>query len=91
MKSDLKTHRNDHYIETTCHVQDLGRYLEGQGHSMTMQQNHVRSITLLLEVIFDNYFTEMITIEMTCRAQHLGPFLKGQGHSMTLQHNVSGS
>jgi len=36
-------------------------YLEGQGHSMTLQQNRVRPITLLFEVGFRNYFTEMIT------------------------------
>jgi len=43
-------HRNDHYIGTTCHVQDLGHYLEGQGHSMTLQQNGVRPITWFFEV-----------------------------------------
>jgi len=46
----------------TCRAQHLGRYLEGQGHSMTLQQNRVRPITLLFEVGFYNYFTEMITI-----------------------------
>ena len=50
-------HRNDHNIETTCRVQHLGCYLEGQGHSMTFQQNRVRPITLLFEVRFYNYFT----------------------------------
>jgi len=55
-------HRNYHHIETTCRAQHLGRYLEGQGHSMTLQQNRVRPITLLFEVRFQNYFTEMITI-----------------------------
>jgi len=45
-----------------CREQHLGRYLEGQGHSMTLQQNHVRPITLLFEVGFYNYFTEIITI-----------------------------
>jgi len=55
-------HRNDHQIEMTCRAQHLGRYLEGQGHSMTLQQNCVRPITLLFEVGFWNYFTEMITI-----------------------------
>jgi hypothetical protein len=43
-------------------MQHLGRYLEGQGHSMTLQQNHVWSITSLFQVRFYNYFTEMITI-----------------------------
>ena len=55
-------HRNDHHIETTCHAQHLGRYLEGQGHSMTLQQNSFRPITLWFEVEFYNYFTGMITI-----------------------------
>jgi len=55
-------YRNDYYIETTCRMQHLGRYLEGQGHSMTLQQNRVRPITLLFEVRFYNYFTWMITI-----------------------------
>jgi len=55
-------HRNDHHIEATCRAQHLGRYLEGQGQSMTLQQNRVRSITLFFEVGFRNYFTEMITI-----------------------------
>jgi hypothetical protein len=55
-------HRNDHHIKTTCRAQHLGRYVEGQGHSMTLQQNHVRPIFLLIEVWFYNYFTEMITI-----------------------------
>jgi len=55
-------HRNDHHIDTTCLAQHLGCYLEGQGHSMTIQQNRVRPITLLFEVGFRKYFTEMITI-----------------------------
>ena len=37
-------------------------YLEGQGHSMTLQQNRVRPITWLFEVRFYNFHTEMITI-----------------------------
>jgi hypothetical protein len=45
-------HRNDHHIETTCHGQHLGGYLEGQGHSMTLQQNCVWPITSLFEVGF---------------------------------------
>jgi hypothetical protein len=66
----------------------LGRYLEGQGHSMTLQQNCVMPITSLFEVGFYNYFTKMITnIETTCHAQHLGSYLEGQVHCMTLQQN----
>ena len=30
---------NDHHIETMCRAQHLGRYLEGQGHSMTLNKN----------------------------------------------------
>jgi len=44
------------------HAHHLGRYLEGQGHSVTLKQNCVRPITLLVEVEFKNYFTEMIAI-----------------------------
>jgi len=55
-------HRNDHHIDTTCCAQHLGPYLEGQGHSATLQQNRVRPITLLFEVRFWKYYTEMITI-----------------------------
>ena len=44
----------------TCRVQHFGRYLEGQGHSMTLQQKCVRPITLLVEVGFYNYLTERI-------------------------------
>ena len=50
---------------------DMGslQYLEGQGHSMTLQQNCVRPITSLFIVRFLNNFTEMITIlrqRVTC-------------------------
>jgi len=55
-------HRNDHHIEMMCCAQHLGRFLEGQGHSMTLQQKRVWPITLLFKVGFYNYFTEMITI-----------------------------
>jgi len=34
-------HRNDHHIGMTCRAQQFGRYLEGQGHNMTLQQKHV--------------------------------------------------
>jgi hypothetical protein len=50
------------YNYSTCRAQHLGRYLEGQGHSITLKQNRVRPITLLFEVGFLNYFTEIITI-----------------------------
>jgi len=36
----------------TCRAQHCGRYLEGQGHSMTLQQNRVQPITSLFEVPF---------------------------------------
>jgi len=63
-------HRNDHHIETMCRAQHLGQYLEGQGHSMTLQQNRVRPIISLFVVRFWNNFTEMITIlrrRVTCK------------------------
>jgi len=40
------------------HAQHLGRYLEGQGHSMTLQQKRVGPL-LYLKL---DYLTEMITI-----------------------------
>jgi len=55
-------HINDYHIETTCREQDLGRFLEGQCHSMTLQQHRVHPITWLFEVWFYNYFTEMTTM-----------------------------
>jgi len=74
-----------------CRAQHLGCYLEGQGHSMTLQQNRVRPITSLFDVGFRNCFTEMHRndhlIETMCRTQNLGRYLEGQGHTMTLQQN----
>ena len=55
-------YRNDHHVETTCRAQHLGLWLEGQGHSATLQQNCVQHITLLFKVRFWNNFIEMITI-----------------------------
>ena len=46
----------------TCRARHLGGFLEGQSHSMTLQQKRVWSIALLFKVGFYNYFTEMITI-----------------------------
>jgi len=64
-------HRNDHHIKTTCLAQQLGRYLEGQGHSMTFQHNCVRPVTSLLEVLFKNVFTEIITMLRRCVAHNI--------------------
>ena len=61
-------HINDHHVETTCRAQHLGRYLEGQGHSVTFQQNNFRPITLWFEVEYYNYFTGIITILRQCVA-----------------------
>jgi len=81
-------HRNDHFIKTTCRKQDLGRYLEGQDHSLTLQQNRVRPITLLFEVGVYNYLTEMITIYWDDLSRTtFGSLPEGQGHSMTLRQN----
>jgi len=45
-------HRNDHHIKTMFRAQHLGRYLEDQGHSMTLKQNGVKPITSLFKVGF---------------------------------------
>ena len=75
-----------------CREQHLGRYLEGQGHSMTVQQNRVRSITLLLEVRFYNYFTEMITLLRWHVAHNiLVASLKVKVTAWPCSKNVSGS
>jgi len=42
----------------TCCAQHLDHFLEGQGHSMTLQQKRVRPINLLFAVGFYNYLTE---------------------------------
>ena len=55
-------HRNDHHIETTCRVQHLGCYREGQGHSMILHQNRVWPKTLLFEVRFYNYFWQTTSL-----------------------------
>jgi hypothetical protein len=61
-------HRNDHQIETTCRAKHLGRYLEGQDHSITLQQNRVRPITSLFTTISQRNDQH---IETMCRAQVL--------------------
>jgi len=72
-----------------CRTQNLGRYLEGQGHSMTLQRNCVLPITLLFDVGFSKTkFIEMITILRQCVVSNiLGCYIEGQGHSMTMQQN----
>jgi len=60
------SHRNDHHIETLCQKQHLGRYLEGQGHSMTLQQKSFWPLTLWFKVGVYNYLTEIITILRWC-------------------------
>jgi hypothetical protein len=63
LKSDLQLfHRNGLRIKTTCRAQHWGCYLEGQDHSITLQLNRARPITLLFKLGFYNYFAEMITI-----------------------------
>ena len=82
-------HRNDHHtgIESTCRVQHLDCYLEGQGHSMTFQHNCDCPITAVFEVLFKTIHLNDHHVETTCRAQHLCCYLEGQGHSMTFQQN----
>jgi len=78
-------HINDHHIGLTCCAQHLGRYLEGQGQSMTLQQNRVRP--MIWSRILQLFYRIDHHIETMCRTQHLGHYLEGQGHSMTLQQN----
>jgi len=48
---------------TMWRAQHLDPYLEGQGHWVILQHNHVRlSLLCYLKVFFKIYFTEMITI-----------------------------
>ena len=55
---------------------------------MTLQQSRVRPITLLFEVRFRNYFTEMTTmLKRRVERNILSPYLEGQGLSATLQQN----
>jgi len=63
-------------------AQHLGRYLEGQGHSLPAYNFVIWS---RIEKLFhrNDYH-----IEMTCREQHLGRYLEGQRHSMTLQQKL---
>jgi len=55
-------HSNDNQIETTCRMQHFGCYIEGQGNSMTLQQNHVWPNILLFEVGFYNYFWQTTSL-----------------------------
>jgi len=81
-------YKNDNHIESTCRSQDLGRYLEGQGHSMTLQQNRVRRHNFVIWSRISKLFHRNDHhIETKCRAQHFCPYLKGQGQSATLQQN----
>jgi len=43
----------------------LGCYLEGQGHSMTLQQNHIQPITSLFEVWFTTILTNYFSVSNT--------------------------
>ena len=43
-------------------MQHFGCYIEGQGNSMTLQQNHVWPKILLFEVGFYNYFWQTTSL-----------------------------
>jgi len=43
-------------------MQHLGRYVEGQGHSMTLQQNRVCPKTLLFDFRVYNYFWQTTSL-----------------------------
>jgi len=80
-------HRNDPHIETLCRMQHLGGYLEGQGHSMTLQQNHVQPITFYLKSDLKTISQKWLPYWDMCCVQILGCYLEGQGHRITLQQN----
>jgi len=42
-----------------------GCYLEGQGHSMTLQQNRIQPITSIFEVGFYNFLTNYFSVSNT--------------------------
>jgi len=70
------------------HVHNLGCYLEGQGHIMTLKKNRIRPVPLFFEVRIKKLFHRNDRhVRTTCRAQYLGRYLEGQGHSMTLKQN----
>ena len=48
-----------------CRVYNLGRYIDGQGHSMTLQQNRVRPINCYLKSDFKTFQRNDHHIEMT--------------------------
>ena len=59
-------HRNDHHIELTCGASHLGRYLEGQSHSMNLQQKSCLAQSfviwsLILQLLLTNYFSVSYT------------------------------
>ena len=80
-------YRNDQHKEVTCHEQHLGRYVEGQGHSMTLQQNRVRSITLLLEVRFTTISQKWSPYwdDMTCATFWSLPWRSRSQHALALK------
>jgi len=70
------------------HAQNLGCYLEGQGHKMTLQQNRVRSITwAYLKFDFTTISQKWSPYWDDVSRTNLGWYLEGQGHSMTFQQN----
>jgi len=65
-------HINDHHIKMVCYAQHFGRYLEGQAHSMTFQQNRVWPITLLFEIRFYNCFWQTTLCPIPIQGALLG-------------------
>ena len=55
-------YRNNYHIEMMCRAQHLGRYLEGQGHSITLQLNRIRPLTSLFEVWFYNHLWQLTSL-----------------------------
>ena len=68
-----------------CSAQHLGRYLKGQGHSMTLKLNHVQTIISLFEVSLKLFHRNDDHFETMCCMQDLGRYLEGRCHSITLE------
>jgi len=89
LKSDLKTisKKWSPYCDDVS-LQDLGRVLEGQGHSMTLHQKSCLPHNFVFwSLILKLFYRNCQHNETMCREQHLGRYLEGQGHSMTLKQN----
>ena len=74
-------HRNDRNIKMTCRAQHLSCYVEGQIHSMTLQRNRFRTVTLLFEV---GYFLKLFCQTTSlCQIPIRGALIGSTGSCLT--------